>query len=237
MPKVIAYSLALAVVGVIVLLARTTWRQLGRAVRAFDLAWELVFNNTAALGQEEQHVVRVVKERFSKEEIAKLKSELKTQEEASLASRDSKVQLACLRRAIMTEADCFKLEEAYLELVDEDSRKLLEQDFGDSLSESSAARIYFAARFKFTVLRYIAFFRYDDVAPNDWYAFYSVLCANRQRAFARGMNNVVRTGSAPVEGLLLAQWDKLMEEWKERLLVWPPRTQVPDELSRGLKTE
>ena len=167
MLKVIAYSLALVVVGVIVFLARRTWRQLGRAVRAYDLAWDLVFNNTAALGQEEQHVVRVVKERFSKEEIAKLRFELKQQEEASVASRDWKTQRASLRRAIMTEADCFKLEEAYLELVDDDSRILLEQEFGDSLSQSSAARIYFAAGFKFTVLRYIAFFRYDDVAPND----------------------------------------------------------------------
>lgn len=208
------------------------FKRLRSRILAFDYAWDLVFNSPETLAEEEQIVVRNVK-KLSSEDIDFIRKQIKAVEKETQQTKKWNEQIAILRREIMKEAESFKIEQAFLSFPDDLRDKMqhmmqrIETDKG--FEDWSLATFYFVHRFKFTVLRYAALFRYDDLGDKDWYFLFATIVDQRNKVFASSAEYFLKHGRPAPEALIAQQCDaNVIPQLKEELAYWPPKMKVPE---------
>jgi hypothetical protein len=236
MKNAMVVILLLVCVCALAALGRRFLAGLSRAVRALDRAWDYVLNDPSAVGDEDRAFVEFIKDRLSDEDREAIKSQLNAVDESSSKLRGSENQLEAVRSAIMEETDRWKLGEEFRKL-DEPSRRAVEQKLGDNFSDSSSTLRYFCARFRFWVLRYFAFFRHNDMAPNDWWTLYRCYSQTRQRMFVQVLKKEATAGSSSEEKMKFLELESVLTTQRHELLSWAPRAQVADDVLKMLEAQ
>jgi len=188
-------------------------------------AFNLFMNPDSQADENRQRLVRLVKEKWSHEDLLAIQEQLAKIE---IEANREENPLIPIRRAIMEEVDIITYEEALVELSQDVRQKIWDKlnKSGTACSNILSNTMWVYSQVMCGVLRSYSFVLYDDIGEDDWFAY----CLKVTRSYAKVTVSMLEksvTGEDPqVEALLYKEWNKLLPQIKESMLRYRPREKV-----------